>query len=288
MQEIGIAGAGRMGSAFAQRLIEQGGKVRIWNRSPRRLDHALAAGAAPAADLADLAQCEVILLSLTNAEASQAVIAGLAEAGLSGRLVIEMSTLLPQESQALAEQVTAAGADYLECPVGGTVGPALKGQLLGMAGGSEAAFARAAPVLAHLCRRVEHMGPVGAGARMKLALNLPLAIYWQTLGEALQLLEGSGIAMDTAISLMADSSAGPNVLKTRGGVVVDTLTGQDQIGTFDINGLAKDLGLALALVGAGKLPLAEAVQARYRAAQAAGLGGYDGASLTKAALMGTS
>ena len=209
----------------------------------------------------------------------------LLQAGVAGKLVIDLSTLLPADSEAIAARVTAGGADFVDCPVGGTVAPALKGQLLGMAGGTEAAVARARPVLDLLCRRVEHLGPAGAGSRMKLALNLPLALYWQALGEALSLLRGSGIVPETAISLMADSSAGPTVLRNRTQVVLDTLDGTDQPGTFDIAGLAKDLRLALALGQAEglDLPVSRTTEQRYAAALSQGLGGFDGASLSRRA-----
>jgi 3-hydroxyisobutyrate dehydrogenase len=284
---LGIAGTGRMGTAFALRLIEVGVRVKVWNRSAERTAKAVAAGAV-AVDLSGLAACDVILLSLTNAAASSAVVRSLADKGLDGRLVVEMSTLLPAEAEALEVQVAAAGAEFVHCPVGGTVAPALKGQLLGMAGGTPAAFSRAKPILDHLCRRVEHLGSAGAAARMKLAVNLPLAIYWQTLGESLALMRGAGVPHDLAISLIADSSAGPTVLKNRAQVVVDTLNGTDQPGTFDCAGLLKDLTLALDLAGAegATLPLASAVAPRYRAALEAGLGGFDGASLTRLAAKG--
>ena len=279
---IGIAGTGRMGTAFARRLIETGHPVKVWNRSPARLTAAVEAGA-QATDMAGLAACDVILLSLTNAAASDGVLGQLIAAGIAGRLVIEISTLMPAEADALAAKATAAGAEFVHCPVGGTVAPALKGQLLGLAGGTVAAFDRAKPVLDQLCRRVEHLGTAGAAARMKLAVNLPLAIYWQTLGESLALLRGAGVPDDLAISLIADSSAGPTVLKNRAQVVVDTLTGTDQPGTFDIAGLMKDLRLALDLAAAegAALPLASATEPRYRAALEAGLGRFDGASLTR-------
>jgi 3-hydroxyisobutyrate dehydrogenase len=118
---------------------------------------------------------------------------------------------------------------------------------------------------------------------MKLAVNLPLAIYWKTLAEALTMLEGSGIEASTAVSLIADSSAGPTVLKNRAQVVVDTLSGTDQPGTFDIAGLAKDLDLALrqAALAGRRMPLSEETGKSYAEALSAGLGGFDGASLTR-------
>ncbi|MCP5389840.1 MAG: NAD(P)-dependent oxidoreductase [Novosphingobium sp.] len=285
--DIGIAGAGRMGTAFARRLIETGHRVKVWNRSPGRLTGVVEAGA-EVADLQALAACDKILLSLTDANASAQVLRDLAAAGIGGRLLIELSTLSPAEADALAAQADAAGAEFVHCPVGGTVAPALKGQLLGMAGGTPAAFDRARPVLEHLCRRVEHLGMPGAAARMKLAVNLPLATYWQTLGESLSLLRGAGVPHELAVSLIADSSAGPTVLKNRAQVVVDTLNGADQPGTFDIAGLMKDLRLALDLAAAegADLPLARCAEPRYRAALDAGLGGCDGASLTRLAAQG--
>ncbi|UPH70285.1 NAD(P)-dependent oxidoreductase [Abyssibius alkaniclasticus] len=280
---LGIIGTGRMGTAFAKRLVETGHKVTVWNRSPDRTAAAVAAGANAVRDIEALAGCDMILTSLTDYSAVSAAVERLVATGIKGRLLVEMSTLLPAEQVALASKVTTAGGAFVDCPVGGTVGPALKGQLLGMAGGDAAAFAQAKPVLDALCRRVEHLGPAGSGARMKLAVNLPLAAYWQALGEALTLLAGAGISAEMAISLMADSSAGPTVLKNRAQVVIDTLNGTDQPGTFDIAGLAKDLRLAMALAAAenATLPMAEAIAPVYANALAEGLGGFDGASLSR-------
>lgn len=283
-QAIGIAGTGRMGTAFAGRLVETGHAVRVWNRSASRVEAAVTAGA-QAVDLAGLAACDVILLSLTDRAASTQVLDDLARHGVAGRLVIEMSTLLPDEADDIAARAREAGAEFLHCPVGGTVAPALKGQLLGMAGGDPDALERAGPVLAALCRRIEHVGTPGTAARMKLAINLPLAIYWQTLGESLALMRGAGVSHEMALSLIADSSAGPTVLKNRAQVVAETLGGTDQPGTFDIAGLAKDLALALRLAEAegAELPLARASRDRYAAALEAGLGRFDGASVTRLA-----
>lgn len=283
MTMIAIIGAGRMGTAFAKRLMEVGHDVTVWNRTPSRTAAAAEAGATIAPDLATAAAADTILISLTDAPAVEAAAAELIQAGIAGKLVVDLSTLLPEETRKLAEKITAGSAEFVDCPVGGTVGPALKGQLLGMAGGTEAAFARAKPVLEKLCRRVEHLGPAGTGAQMKLAVNLPLAIYWKTLAEALTILEGSGIPASTAVSLIADSSAGPTVLKNRAQVVVDTLNGTDQPGTFDIAGLAKDLDLALrqAALAGRRMPLSEETRKSYEEALSAGLGGFDGASLTR-------
>lgn len=285
---IAILGTGRMGTAFAKRLIDVGQSVVVWNRTQANTATAADAGATVSKDIATCAKAEIVLISLTDAAAVKAVTADLISAGIAGKLVVDMSTLLPEETETIAANLTAAGADFVDCPVGGTVGPALKGLLLGMAGGTDGAFEKAKPVLEKLCKRVEHLGPPGSGARMKLAVNLPLALYWKTLAEALSLLEGSGISTETAISLLADSSGGPTVLSNRAQVVIDTLNGADQLGTFDIEGLAKDLNLALKQADrlGHSMPLSETAWASYRKALDVGLGQFDGASLTKFLIKG--
>ncbi|MDE0303487.1 MAG: NAD(P)-dependent oxidoreductase [Albidovulum sp.] len=283
MSETAIVGTGRMGTAFAKRLVETGYDVTVWNRTQSRTRAAADAGAKIASNLAAITACDVIILSLTDADAVDSIVGKLVGVGITGRVIVDMSTLLPGETGKIAARVVEAGADFVDCPIGGTVAPALKGQLLGMAGGTEAAFARAKPILEKLCKRVEHLGSAGSGSRMKLAVNLPLTIYWKTLSEALSMLEDSGISAEIAISLIADSSAGPAVLKNRAKVVIDTLGGADQPGTFDIAGLAKDLDLALlqAELMGKSMPLAKAARESYREALAAGLGQFDGSSLTR-------
>ncbi len=285
MAATGIIGTGRMGTAIAKRLLDCGHEVHVWNRSPERMAEAVAAGAVQVADLQDLVRrCDVLLSSLTDHAALDGIYAtdgALRQA--TGKTFVEMSTILPREQQALAAKAAAAGASYLECPVGGTVGPALKGQLLGFAGGDESTWEIARPILGHLCKRVEHLGPVGAGSRMKLAVNLPLALYWATLGEAVALLDVPSLGGERIVSLLADSSAGPNALRARGPVVAAALDGHDQVGTFDLDGLRKDLVLALRLAQeeGRSLPISEAALGCYEAVLAKGMGDMDGASLAR-------
>lgn len=282
-ESVGIAGTGRMGTAMCKRLIEGGKSVTVWNRTEARTAGCAEAGANVVSSREGLsAACGTVITSLTDAAAAQEVYAGLLTSA-DGKLFIEMSTFLPDEQQVLAAKVRDAGGSFVECPVGGTVGPALKGQLLGLAGGSAADFERARPLLEDLCKRVERVGDVGAGSAMKLAVNLPLALYWQTLGEALHMLDGLDLDGATIASLLADSSAGPNVLRNRMEVVAKTIDGADQPGTFDIDGLAKDLKLALRWAEAKghALPMSAAAAKSYALAQAADLGGFDGATLAR-------
>ncbi len=217
---IGVAGLGRMGAAIAARLIEVGHKVTVWNRSPEKIKPLIDKGASPAASAAQLSQeVDVVITILTDADAIESVYqgkAGLLEPDVRGKLFIEMSTVGPETESALARKVTAKGATLMECPVGGTVGPALSGKLLGLAGGDEAAFVRAKPILEQLCRRVDRVGPIGAGASMKLAINLPLLVFWQAFGEALALCRPLGLDAARLVDIFTDTSGGANVLKNRG------------------------------------------------------------------------
>ena len=180
--QIGIAGLGRMGAAIAARLIEIGHGVTVWNRSPEKAKPLEQAGAALVHSPTELVeQVETVITILTDAAAMQAVYdgpSGLLSGKVNGKLFIEMSTVRPQTEIDLASRVRAKGAGFVECPVGGTVGPARQGKLIGLMGAEDGDATRAKPILEQLCRRIEHVGPVGNGALMKLAINLPLLVYW--------------------------------------------------------------------------------------------------------------
>src|SRR5206468_6727934 len=117
------------------------------------------------------------------------------------------------------------GASFVECPVGGSTGPARQGKLIGLMGAEPADGERAKPILEQLCRRLEYCGPVGSGAVMKLTINMPLMIYWQALGEALALCRPLGLDPARVMDLLSATSGGPNVLKVRGPAVAAMLKG---------------------------------------------------------------
>ncbi len=252
---IGIIGTGRMGAAIAGRLLGLGLSVMVWNRTAAKTKPLAEAGAKVAATPRELARgCDVVISILTDAAAIESAYAGAdgALAGASaGTLFIEMSTVRPETEVALERKVREKGAALVDCPVGGSVGPAKEGKLFGFVGGAEADVARARPVLEKICRRVEHVGPVGAGARMKLAINLPLLVYWQALAEALSLCKPLGIAPERLIDILADTSGGPNMLKTRGPAIAATLHGKETAPvTVDIGTMRKDLATMIEEAGA--------------------------------------
>ena len=283
---IGIAGLGRMGAAIGLRLMETGHELVVWNRSPDKTNPLIEAGAKLAASPAELAaRVDTVITILTNADALAAVYgdaSGLLAADLKGKLVIEMSTVQPHDEIALAAKVRAAGATFVECPVGGTTGPARQGKLLGLAGGDASDIARARPLLDQMCRRVEHVGPVGAGASMKLAINLPLLVAYQALGEAYVLCRHLGLDTTQLMELFADTSGGPNILKVRGPAIAAALSGAAPgPPAFDINSIRKDLRTMVAESnGRGAtLPLAERTLGIFDDAASEGWGDRDGSQL---------
>ena len=196
------------------------------------------------------AQADAIITILTDAAAINSVYedsSGLLSGDVTGKLFIEMSTVQPDTEIALAKKVRAKGAAFVECPVGGTTGPARQGKLIGLAGAEPADFERARPLLEQLCRRLEHCGPVGAGSTMKLAINMPLMIYWQALGEALAISRHLKFDSARMMDLLADTSGGPNVLKVRGAALAKMLAGEPPAApAFDLASGIKDLRTMLA------------------------------------------
>ncbi|WP_157736042.1 NAD-binding protein [Granulosicoccus antarcticus] len=138
--------------------------------------------------------------------------------------------------------------------IGGTIGPAKAGLLLGLAAGTDVAFAAAEPVMRDLTRRLEHLGPVGRGAAMKLAINLPLMVYWGAVGEAIALAVGNGVDPALATDILVDSSGAIGAAKKRVPPIHDFLTtGNPGATSLNLQNGIKDMKLmeaALSLVGA--------------------------------------
>jgi len=235
-----------MGAAIAQRLMNLGHEITVWNRSADKTRPLAAAGAKVAATPFQLASfSETVITILTDAAAIDTAYHakdGLLSGSVAGKLFIEMSTVRPETEQRLAAKIREKGATLVECPVGGTVGPARDGKLFGFVGGEAADVARAKPLLEQLCRRIEHVGPVGAGASMKLAINLPLLVFWQAFGEALALCRSLGLDAARVVDIFSDTSGGPNVLRGRGPALTAALQGKDTGPiTVDIDAMRKDL-----------------------------------------------
>lgn len=277
--KVGIAGIGKMGAALAARLAGVGHEMMVWNRSSGK---ALATGLKVADAPAELArQSDVVISILADAAAVNAVYGQMAPAA-KGKLFIEMSTVRPDVAKDLAVMVRKAGGAFVECPVGGTTGPAKEGKLFGFVGGEAADVARARPILDQMCRRVEHVGPVGAGSSFKLAINLPLIVYWQALGEALSLVGHLNLDPARVMDILGDTSGAPAMLKNRGPSIAAALCGKENPNpTVTVDTLKKDLAEMVAeakTLGYDPLVTSGALKAFERASKA-GLGAKDCTSL---------
>ena len=280
--KVGVCGTGRMGSAIAQRLMSVGHEVGVWNRNPAKTKPLTDAGAKLFASPAELVEgSEITIVMLLNDAATEAVYqapTGLLKAHLAGKLLIDMSTIRPETMKSNGSAAQQEGAAFVECPVGGTVGPAKEGKLLGLVGGPKEDVARAMPIMEQMCRRIEHVGELGAGSMMKLAVNLPLLVYWQALGEALTICKPLNLPAERLIDIMTDTSGAATAMKGRGPAIAKVLGGAPLGETaFGLNAAMKDLDCAVQFGRSirAELPVTASALACYEEAEAAGFGGAD-------------
>jgi 3-hydroxyisobutyrate dehydrogenase len=285
--KIGVAGLGSMGAAIAARLLEAGHEVVVWNRSPAKTKPLVDLGARVVPTPEVLAEaCEAVITILTDGAAIDAVYNGpngLLSGEVKGRLFIEMSTVPPKVPLALAPKVRAKGAAMVECPVGGSTVPARQGKLLGLMGAESTDAVRAKPILDHLCRRLEHCGPIGTGASMKLAINLPLMVAWQAYGEAFAIARDVGWEAKRLLDLFVDTNGANPALKARAEMIVTMFEGRDPgPTTFSIANAVKDLR-TMVEVGeseGAEMLAAKAALAGFEDATKHGFGGGDGSRLS--------
>jgi 3-hydroxyisobutyrate dehydrogenase len=285
--KIGVCGTGRMGSSIAQRLISVGHEVGVWNRSSAKTKPLTDAGAKLFASPAELVDgCEAVIVMLLNEAAIEAVYRGpngILKSELTGKFVIDMSTVGPETMRSVGAAVAQQGAAFVECPVGGSTGPAKEGKLFGLVGGEGRDVERAMPVLQQLCRRIEHVGELGAGATIKLAVNLPLLVYWQALGEALTICRPLNLPADRLIDILSDTAGTPTAMKGRGATIARVLGGQPLGETaFSLGAAKKDLATAVQFANSiqAQLPVAASALACFAEAEAAGLGDADATTVS--------
>jgi 3-hydroxyisobutyrate dehydrogenase len=285
--KVGVCGTGRMGASIAERLIGLGHDVGVWNRDATKTKPLVTAGAKAFESPAALIEnCEAVIVMLLNDAATEAVYhgkSGLLKAKLAGKLVIDISTIRPETMISIGEDTTKRGAAFVECPVGGSKLPAKEGKLFGFVGGADANVARARPLLEQLCRRIEHVGPLGAGATLKLAVNLPLLVYWQALGEALTICKSLHLPPERLVDILSDTAGAPAARKGRSAVIAKVLSGAPLGETaFGISAAKKDLATAVQFAAAhhAELPVAKSALACFEEAEAAGLGEADATTVS--------
>jgi len=247
MAKIGFIGLGVMGSQMVNRLLSKGHAVTGYNRTRAKAEWLVKQGMQWAeSPRAVASSSDYVFAMVTNAAAIQAISEGPAGilAGLSsGKIFIDMSTVSPAVSRALAAKVRALGADMVDSPVSGSVITLQEGKLSVMVGGRKETFETIKPILLDIGPKVTHVGDNGLALSMKIATNLSLAVQMLAFSEGVLLAEKSGIARDVAVDVLTHSAVASPMIQYRGPFVLQ----QPEEAWFDVNMMQKDMVLAMDL-----------------------------------------
>ena len=245
MANLAFVGLGVMGSQMVNRLLSKGHTVSGYNRTRSKaqwlIDQGMKWADSPraAADAAD-----VVFAMVTNSAALAAVTDGpdgILSGLRPGKVFVDMSTVSPEVSRALAERVRQQGADMVDSPVSGSVITLQQGKLSIMVGGRRETLERVRPILEDIGPKVTHVGDNGLALAMKIAINLSLAVQMLAFSEGVLLAEKSGIARATAVDVLVHSAIASPMVQYRGPFVLK----QPDEAWFDVNMMQKDMLLAL-------------------------------------------
>src|SRR5580693_4282465 len=247
MAKLGYVGLGAMGGPMAERLMAKGHTVTGYNRTKSKAQGLIDKGMIWADSPRAVAEAaEATFVMVTNSAALEAVANGpdglLAGLG-AGQLLIDMSTVSPAVSRALAAKVRHTGAEMVDAPVSGSVITLQQGKLSVMVGGEASTFERVKPLLEDVGPRVTHVGDHGLALVMKIAANLSLAVQMLAFSEGILLAEKSGIARETAVDVLVNSAVASPMIQYRGPFVLE----QPEEAWFDVNMMQKDMVLAMDL-----------------------------------------
>lgn len=283
-EKIGFIGLGIMGRGMTVNLLKAGYAVTVWNRTARRMDEFVQAGAKPARSPADLAsQCDLILICVSDTPDVEQVILGQdgVLGGISaGKLVVDHSTISPQATRAIGAKLAEKGAAMLDAPVSGGSEGAARGTLSIMVGGEVAAFERARPVLEVYGRTITHVGDLGSGQMVKLVNQILVVGTMLAVSEGLLFAQAGGLDLEKTLKAVEGGAAGSWMLSNRGSqaIVRDFRPG------FTIDLQQKDLRLVLQAADQMGIPMLATglIFNLYRTLQADGLGSEGNHALVKA------
>jgi 3-hydroxyisobutyrate dehydrogenase-like beta-hydroxyacid dehydrogenase len=247
MANIGFVGLGVMGGQMVSRLLDKGHTITGYNRTRAKAQWLVDKGMRWADSPREVAEAaDVIFSMVTNAAALSAVADGPngIVAGLTpDKILVDISTVSPAASRALAATVRATGADMIDAPVSGSVITLQQGQLSVMVGGRRDTFLKVKPLLEDIGPKVTHVGDNGLALSMKIATNLSLAVQMLAFCEGVLIAEKSGIAREVAVDVLTHSAIASPMIKYRGPFVLQ----MPEEAWFDINMMQKDMNLALEL-----------------------------------------
>jgi 3-hydroxyisobutyrate dehydrogenase-like beta-hydroxyacid dehydrogenase len=271
---VGLIGLGNMGTAFAERLLDGDYELVVYNRTPEKAGPLVARGAAQAETAADLAgRVDVVLTSLADDEALEAVAATVVAAARPGTVLVDMSTVSPAASARVAALAADASVNYLRAPVSGNPTVVRAGNLSLIVSGARETFERVEPVIRTIGPTVHHVGDGEQARIVKLAINLMIAGLAELMSEALVLGEAAGVSRADLLEVAGSSAAGAPFVKYK----TEPLLRDDFSATFTTALMEKDVDLVLdAADEAGvRLPMAREMKALLRAAIDAGYGDDD-------------
>jgi 3-hydroxyisobutyrate dehydrogenase-like beta-hydroxyacid dehydrogenase len=276
---------GTMGAPMAGHLARAGHPIAVWNRTRAKADAFAAAhaGARVAPTPADAARGAAFVFCCTGEdEALRATCLGDdgAFAGMSRDTVfVDHTTASAGAAEALAREAAARGVAFLDAPVSGGEDGAKRGALTIMAGGDEAAFERARPVLGAYAKKAEWMGPSGAGQRTKMVNQICIAGLVEALAEGLAFAKRAGLDPKRVVDVISQGAAGSWQMQHRAGTMLED---RFDFG-FAVDWMRKDLGIVLdeARRTGARLPVTAVVDQLYAALQARGGGRWDTSSLIR-------
>ncbi len=204
---IGLIGTGLMGQALAEHLLAENQSLIVFNRSPEKSAVLADAGASVRQSAQQVLQdADICLLFLSDAEAIHSVFDAIEPAAFRDTLIIQMGTIAPEESREMAARVRDQRGRYLECPVLGSLPEARSGSLILMAGGSKQDYETALPLLEMIGKEPQHIGDIGQGATVKLAMNQLIAGLTASFALSLALVEKEGIETEQFMKIVRDSA----------------------------------------------------------------------------------
>jgi len=283
MANLGYVGLGAMGSQMADRLMAKGHTVTGYNRTKSKADWLIKKGMKFADTPKAVCQAaDFVFVMVTNSASLEAVangpdglLAGLAP----GKVIIDMSTVSPAVSKALAAKVREKGADMVDAPVSGSIVTLQQGKVSVMVGGTKATFDKIKPILDDVGPKVTHVGENGLALVMKIASNLSLCVQMLAFSEGVLLAEKSGIPRATAVDVLTHSVIASPMVVYRGPFVLE----MPPEAWFNVNMMQKDMMLAMELGRQVDVPLpTTAIANEYlTAARAMGLVEEDFATVFK-------
>jgi 3-hydroxyisobutyrate dehydrogenase-like beta-hydroxyacid dehydrogenase len=263
-----------MGAAFAERVLDAGFPLVVFNRTPEKAERLAARGAVVAESAEALAeQVDVVLTSVPDDAALESVAARVLPAARPGTVLVDMSTVSPAVSARIASHAERASVSYLRAPVSGNPNVVRAGKLSIMVSGSSETFERVEPVIRAIGPTVHVVGDAEQARVVKLAINLMIAGLAQLMSEALVLGEAAGVPRAALLEVMGDSAAGAPFVKYK----TKPLLRDDYSATFTTALLEKDIDLMLEAAEDVdvELPLARDLKELVHAAVEAGYGDKD-------------